>query len=447
MMEIKIKLEASSQASSQAISQASTHSNSAEWRRLQRNIPSSMWLRFFYVFGIIMPLIVPLFQSKGLGMQEIFALQTIFALAMLVSEVPSGYLADVFGRRKIILCGAIGAGLGHSQLLFADSFAALAIYEFTLGIGASLLSGADLALLYDTELALGKDLNRQRRVVGKLYSIGTFSAAVSAALCSVVLLLGGISEVVWLQAIVGWAPLCVVFFLVEAPRPQREFECASVNTPHWQAFGEIVRVLLLQSAILRQVFLALCIWPLTTFYATWLLQRTWQDQGVSLIHFGWLWAALTLLTALFSRFSHRIEALLEPRFLLGFIGLAPVVGFIALAEFGFLLGLLGAAIFFLIRGLGTVLLTDALNRRISSHYRATANSLSSFGFRSSFALTGPMVGFGFDVWGLEMHLLALGLISALIFFLILRPLMSSLPRRTVFRKQQKDTNLLTIEEA
>ena len=108
MMEIKIKLEASSQASSQAISQASTHSNSAEWRRLQRNIPSSMWLRFFYVFGIIMPLIVPLFQSKGLGMQEIFALQTIFALAMLVSEVPSGYLADVFGRRKIILCGAIG---------------------------------------------------------------------------------------------------------------------------------------------------------------------------------------------------------------------------------------------------------------------------------------------------------------------------------------------------
>jgi MFS family permease len=268
MMEIKIKLEASSQASSQAISQASTHSNSAEWRRLQRNIPSSMWLRFFYVFGIIMPLIVPLFQSKGLGMQEIFALQTIFALAMLVSEVPSGYLADVFGRRKIILCGAIGAGLGHSQLLFADSFAALAIYEFTLGIGASLLSGADLALLYDTELALGKDLNRQRRVVGKLYSIGTFSAAVSAALCSVVLLLGGISEVVWLQAIVGWAPLCVVFFLVEAPRPQREFECASVNTPHWQAFGEIVRVLLLQSAILRQVFLALCLWPLTTFYAT-----------------------------------------------------------------------------------------------------------------------------------------------------------------------------------
>jgi MFS family permease len=138
MMDAKIKTDALPLAGSEA------------QQLLQRNIPGSMWLRFFYVFGIVMPLIVPLFQRKGLDMQEIFALQTIFALAMLVSEVPSGYLADVFGRRNIILAGSIAAGLGHSQLLFADSFAALVIYEFTLGIGASLLSGADLALLYDT---------------------------------------------------------------------------------------------------------------------------------------------------------------------------------------------------------------------------------------------------------------------------------------------------------
>mgnify|MGYP000394853260 CR=1 FL=1 len=95
-------------------------------------------------------------SPTGLDMQGIFALQTIFATAMLVSEVHSGYLADVFGRRNIIFAGAIVSGLGHNQLIFADSFAALVVYEFTLGIGASLLSGADLALLYDTELALNR---------------------------------------------------------------------------------------------------------------------------------------------------------------------------------------------------------------------------------------------------------------------------------------------------
>ena len=58
-----------------------------------------------------------------------------------------------------------------------------------------------------------------------------------------------------------------------------------------------------------------------------------------------------------------------------------------------------------------------------------------------------MVGFGFDVWGLEVLLLALGLISAVLFLVIVRPLMRSLPGRSVFRKQQKDMNSLTIKEA
>ncbi|MDA8868991.1 hypothetical protein N9H91_04170 [Pseudomonadales bacterium] len=57
------------------------------------------------------------------------------------------------------------------------------------------------------------------------------------------------------------------------------------------------------------------------------------------------------------------------------------------------------------------------------------------------------MGFGFDVWGLEVLLLALGLISAVLFLVIVRPLMRSLPGRSVFRKQQKDMNSLTIKEA
>ena len=58
-----------------------------------------------------------------------------------------------------------------------------------------------------------------------------------------------------------------------------------------------------------------------------------------------------------------------------------------------------------------------------------------------------MVGFGFDVWGLEVLLLALGLISGVLFLVILCPLMRSLPEGRVFRKQQKDMNSLTIKEA
>ena len=51
MMDAKIKTDALPLAVSQA------------QQLLQRNIPGSMWLRFFYVFGIVMPLIVRLCRS------------------------------------------------------------------------------------------------------------------------------------------------------------------------------------------------------------------------------------------------------------------------------------------------------------------------------------------------------------------------------------------------
>ena len=56
-----------------------------------------MLLGFFQVFLVIMPIAVPFFQSKGLSMQDVFSLQALFALVVLVTEVPSGYVADLVG--------------------------------------------------------------------------------------------------------------------------------------------------------------------------------------------------------------------------------------------------------------------------------------------------------------------------------------------------------------
>ena len=92
-------------------------------------------------------------------------------------------MADLFGRRRVLLVGALFCGLGHSLLLIAEGFWTLALYELLLGISFSLTSGSDLALLYDSELALGASAERQRRVVGKIYSLGTLSGALSGAVC------------------------------------------------------------------------------------------------------------------------------------------------------------------------------------------------------------------------------------------------------------------------
>ena len=345
-----------------------------------------------------------------------FTLQAFFGLVVLISEVPSGYVADLFGRKTTLVIGAAVAGVGHSPLLFADGFWGLAMFELTLGIAHSLISGADLAILYDTELAMGRGEQAQRQIVGRLYSFRTVSESIAALLCSV-LLLHSMELVIWVQAAVGWIPLALALLLVEPPGARLSSE------DHLGNMTEIWRVLLTRSRLLRLIVLALCIWSLTTFYAVWLLQKIWETQGIELVHFGYLWAGLTVIAALAGRYAHVAEDKLGTTGLLLCIGLAPVLGYLGLELFGMVGGYLASITFFVSRGFGMVVLRDALNQRVPSEYRATANSLTSFGFRGAFMLTGPLVGFYLDFWGMAATLYLLAAATGVIFLVLILPLL------------------------
>ena len=65
-------------------------------------------------------------------------------LAVLVMELPSGYLADRLGRVTVLRLGALFWSSSWLLLLGVND-----LFEIFTGLGSSLLSGADLALLYD----------------------------------------------------------------------------------------------------------------------------------------------------------------------------------------------------------------------------------------------------------------------------------------------------------
>ena len=388
---------------------------------LRRNLGRTLWLAFFQVFLIIMPIAVPFFQSKGLSMQEVFSLQALFAVAVLVMEVPSGYLADLLGRKPTLIIGAVFAGVGNTALLFADGFGGLALFELCLAISHSLVSGADIAMAYDSELALERSEAEQQQVVGKLYSARTLSEALAAFTLSALLLWVDVDQVVRIQAVIGWLPLFLALRLVEPPR-RRGTNTDDKTPTRMPPMRDILRYLWEHSPVLRLCIAALCLWSLTTFNAVWLLQKLWQTQGVALAHFGYLWGALALVTAVAGRYAHSVERCFGASTLLGLIALAPVVGYLYMDQLGVIGGVVVSTTFFVSRGLGLVVLRDALNRRVPSEFRATANSLASFGFRGAFAITGPFVGYAFDLWGMHQTLLMLALASLAIALTIVLPL-------------------------
>ncbi|MEM8563527.1 MAG: MFS transporter, partial [Pseudomonadota bacterium] len=123
-------------------------------RSLQNNIRTIYLMGFFTGFLVVLPVFVPLLQGHGLSMSQVLQTQALFALTIALFEVPSGYFADIYGRKRAIMIGAALNAVGFLSLLWADSFLDFVAYEIILGVGFSLISGTDLALLYDTEVHL-----------------------------------------------------------------------------------------------------------------------------------------------------------------------------------------------------------------------------------------------------------------------------------------------------
>ncbi len=389
------------------------------WQGLQGNLPKSMLLAFFQVFLVIIPIIVPYFQQHGLTMQQVFLTQAWFGAVVVIMEIPSGVLADRFGRKQALVLGTFFLACGHLSLLWADSLTGFLIFEGLLGIGVSLISGADLALLYDTELALNR-VDESPRAVANLYTMHSASEAIAAVACSLLLLVS-IHAVIVIQVIAGCLPMLIAMTLVEPDhKAGREHEPLR--------FAEVLKHLVVNGSIMRWTVLSLSLWSLTTFFAVWILQRYWFEHDVPLAVFGYLWAGYTAIAGLAGRWAVRIETRLGVPALLVLIGLLPVLGYIGLATLPLLFALVVSIAFFVARGLGLVVLRDALNRRTPSHFRATANSMASFGFRASFVVAGPLAGAFMDVTDMTSTLWLLAIGSTVISVSVLVPLWQAIGR-------------------
>lgn len=389
-------------------------------KKMHRNITVIYGLAFFHCLMVIVPVIVPFFMSKGLSLAEIFYLQAVFATTIVLLEAPSGYFADIFGRRIALIIGSVIHGCGYFLLNFADDMASLIVFEITVGIAVSLISGADIALLYDTQKALEEEENEHPEHAKGIAHLGFIKSTAEGlgALVGGALALWSFELMVWIQSVVAWVCLLLALQVVEPTYKNTE---ATLRIP----ITEILSHLLVKDPVLRQIVLAIPLYSLATFHVAWLVQPYWESQGLSLAAFGILWCAQSLTVALANKFGFEIERRYGANITLGLIGVLPIIGHFGMAWFQGWIGIVIGLLLFVCRGLNQVILVNALNRRVPSEFRATANSFTSFLFRLAFISTGPLVGYVAETQGLETALNLLGVSSLALFVLVMLPLMQS----------------------
>jgi MFS family permease len=149
----------------------------------------------------------------GLNLQQIGLLFSVWWLAYLVAELPSGILADYWSRKKVIMLGAAARTAGFIVWFVWPSFMGYAVGFALWGVAIAFSSGAVAAFLHNELRAVGKDSMFAKYFgsimaayyAGILLSLGVAATLTlqhtnvligisAAASCAIILLLAPVAE-------------------------------------------------------------------------------------------------------------------------------------------------------------------------------------------------------------------------------------------------------------
>lgn len=385
--------------------------------KLERNIRLIAALRASKMFMLSMATVVPFFHSIGMNQGDIYQLQAIFLMTAVVMEVPSGYFADTFGRKQSIVLGHFVGIAGWVLYTFATSYNALIFAEILLGLGVGFISGADDALRYDSLLHL-KQTGRNLREDSRSNAFGSlaegFAGLIGGALALISLRTPIIAQAIW-AIIVTPIPLR----LVEAPRSERE----STSHPWRQAIAVTKYALHGNKAVKWLIFYGAALGTMT-YTAVWLLQPYYEEVGVPLAAFGFMWFAKHMFLAFF---GFKAEAIRDKLGLRRALFVLPAIGVLTYLLLGFGYSLLVIPTFIgfeLIRGVQGPVMRDEINKLIDSDFRATVISVQSLVARFSFAGFALLIGFIADARGTRFTMFAsaaiYGVLCAVVLYGLIR---------------------------
>ncbi len=132
---------------------------------------------------------VTLLAARGFTTIEIGLAESIFHTASMLFEIPSGAIADVFGRKKVLFASRIAAILSSLLMILSDSFFMIGIAMVISALSYNLASGTREALAYDTlkQADIEKEYNRFAANDMVIYQI---SSSLATLLAGVALMLG-----------------------------------------------------------------------------------------------------------------------------------------------------------------------------------------------------------------------------------------------------------------
>ncbi len=374
------------------------------------NVRLFIAFRVFFNARFYYPVFTILFLDFGLTIQQFALLNAVWAACIVCLEVPSGALADVWGRRNLLILAGSLMVVEIALLCFAPRthpnllFAIFIVNRVLSGTAEAAASGADEALAYDSLKAAGQDrhwprvLEKMMRYQSLVYifamSLGAalYDPALMQTIADALHIDYRFTQDTTLRLPLYLTLIMALFTLVTTlhfKEPKAAKATAVSNpgiSPIRSAFGMTFQA---GGWILKTPFALMIIFSGLLFDHVIRMLITLNSQYYRLIHlpeasFGLIGSALALLGMFIPRLARRWAETNTPERNLIVLAVATLAGFIGVTFFWPWFGLLPVVLLYAVIMVVSFLVSHYLNRITTSGQRATVLSFKGLMFNLAY---------------------------------------------------------------
>jgi len=376
--------------------------------RLKRNVYKNYIFTLLQSLDFTRGIWMIYLASKGMSLTQLGLLETIFHTTSFLMEVPTGAVADLFGRKISRILGRVLSLISVILLLTANSFLWFAVSFVFTALSYNLESGAGDALIYDSLKEIGEEekymkINGNKELFYQSAGIVSFFVGGYLATKSY--------NIAFLLTVVIGIITIVQSLTFKEPSVGRVNTKEENENIFVKQLKESIKVVISKPKVgflilFTQVIMAFC--TCIFFY----LQNYLKGNGYTEWTIGIIYAISSLTVALLATQVHSIEKKIKEQGLLlivPFLTVACIWG-VALSKYNYVFFIL----LMLTEEIIYVSMSDYINKMIPSENRATILSFASMVFSFFMITLFPFIGLIGDKFNLTTAFKCLAMLGSIL---------------------------------